>query len=129
LAFSRILQDIFWKCGELAASVVGAIDARKKKGMQMAKFTVTMKKDALTYVTAPVSVVLHITQMRVKGGGLVDRAIGRSDWFTDADAVAYAKAQSLCHPEPNRFTAYNPDGVYLASFQCGQRLAAFSVVA
>ena len=93
----------------------------------MAKFTTVLRKDAITQVVVPVSVVLHITQQRVEGGGLADIVVGRSYWFTDAAAVDYAKGQSLCHAAPNRFTAYKPDGMYLASFECGKRLPAFTV--
>ena len=72
--------------------------------------------------------VLHISEVRGVGGRKRTVAIGRSAWFTAAEAEGYARRSSQAHPSPQRFAVYSPSRDWLGTWQCGERLAAFVVV-
>lgn len=87
--------------------------------------TVTIRKDPITVVTAPVMVVRHLTDPSM---GFRPVMLGESAWFQQDGAMEFAREQSCCHPAPQRFAVYDQDNRWLASFQCGREMPAFVVV-
>lgn len=87
--------------------------------------TVTLRRDALTQMTVPVYAVAHLTDL-TNGKPL---ALGKSMWFSEGEAVEYARAQSEIHPAPQRFAAYDPNWRWLGTYQTGKLMPAFQVVA
>jgi hypothetical protein len=86
--------------------------------------TISLRKDALTTVEIPVVTVLHLTDPS-KGWRPV--VLGHAIFFTQGEAIAYALDQSRLHPKPQRFSIYGKDENWIASYQCGTKLAPFTI--
>lgn len=87
--------------------------------------SITLRVDAITTARVPVETVLHLTDASQPGRPVV---LGEAVFFIEGDAEAYAREQSALYPAPQRFAVYGPDREWIASYQCGQPLSAFTVV-
>lgn len=79
--------------------------------------------NSLLQHTVVVWPVLHVTDSNAG-----PQAIGRADWFSEAEARDYAKQQSLAYPEPNRFLVYDENNTMIAIYQGGEEKPLFEVV-
>ena len=87
--------------------------------------TITMRLNAVTQVVAPVTTVLHLTDPST---GTRPVVLGKSQWFTDEEAVEFAAEESAKYPNPQRFAVFDEHSVLVAILQCGKRVPIFEVV-
>jgi len=80
--------------------------------------------DGLIAVAVPLYIVAHLTD---PSQGMRPVILGKSEWFSEAEAIDHAQTESAYCPAPQRFAVYSPTFNWIASYQSGEPQPAFVV--